>query len=279
MTSVAQGERPYSELLLALIAAFGARVALTIIASMRTSFRSRGDRKRQRDQVHVEIGNFKPEASRLIRLAIRESYLDGSAQASELLDGPEPRQVSKINEQAQELLYLNLYGVVVDAVDQIGRRVDDVFRREGLRQALSQLTNEVPESQAAKQLRERLEREGMVTFLDRSGRYWNLDRYARMAVRTTTAEAQNQAVVNQCLARGFDLVDVIGDKPCDHHPNRPEHPCVRLAGKTLSLTGATEGYEKLESIPPWHPNCQHALLPSVDGVDLILQRARERAVA
>lgn len=259
--------------LLALVAAFGLQLALAIRNALSGSLARRRDRTEHRRRVNEQIKDFNGKVRPLAEASIADAFRRGNGSAEGRLDKlPGQRRHSRINEQAIGILVDNLTGSLTDAATQIGRRADDVFRREGLRQALGQIDNELPESLAAKQMRERLEREGMVTFRDKAGRHWNLLSYARMVVRTTTAEAQNQGVAAQMMARGYDLVEIIGHKGCDHHPNDPNHPCVRLPGKILSLTGATPGYEKLESLPPWNPNCEHGILPAVEGVGALLDR-------
>jgi hypothetical protein len=262
-----------SELLLALVAAFAARLALAIREALNGSLARRRDRTAARAVLRREIGDFNDRVPRLVELTIADAFEDGNGRAEKRIgDLPERRKLSRINEQAIAVLVENLTGSLTDAATQIGRRADDVFRREGLRQALGQIADELPVSRAAEQLRERLEREGMVTFRDRAGRHWKLDAYARMVVRTVTAEARNQGVAAQMLARDFDLVEIIGHKNCNHHPGDPNHPCVRLPGKVLSLTGKTPGYEKLPSLPPWNPNCEHGILPAVEGVSRLLEQ-------
>lgn len=272
-------DSPHAQTLIATVAAFGARIAALIERALASVLRRR-DRRKLRSEVNGHISDFRVRVRPLAELVIREAHTNGNGDARGRIGHlPETQPISAINRQSIAVLVDNLTSSLDGAAVQIGRRADDVFRREGLRQALGQITDELPESEAAAQLRDRLVREGMSTFRDRSGRHWDLERYARMVVRTTTAEAHAQGVVAQMLSRGFDLVEVIGEGNCPHHPKNPDHPCRAYPGKVFSLTGATEGYPKLPSTPPWHPACRHSLLPAVEGVTALLDREREAVAA
>lgn len=88
-----------------------------------------------------------------------------------------------------------------------------------------------------------------------------LDSYAAMIARSTTAEATNQAVLRR-------VVDVNGDlvKMSTHFPTCPI--CFPLQGRVYSITGQTPGYPRLEvaysgGFANIHPNCKHRLLPYI----------------
>lgn len=150
----------------------------------------------------------------------------------------------------------------------VGRRFDDTFRHVGLQQAARQIERELPERAAADLMRRELMARGITAFVDRAGRRWRLENYSRMVIRTTTSEAANRGVADAVLTVGRDLVRINAPEGhhCTHHPTDPANPCRALEGKSVSLTGHTEGYPVLKALPPFHPNCQHGLAPAPEGV-------------
>lgn len=150
--------------------------------------------------------------------------------------------------EAIKLLQLNMSGNLRDAVTTVGRRVEDVYRREGLRSAALGLLQASTRKEASTQMVDALRAQGLKAFQDAAGRQWNLDTYARMVIRTTTREAVTTATGNRLSEQGIDLVEIsLSDKACPR--------CVAAyKGKTFSRTGATPGYPVLVKPPPLHPN-------------------------
>lgn len=185
---------------------------------------------------------------------------------------PPVNDVSKIKRDAVNMLADNVTNRLGEAAQTIGRRTDDVFRRHGLRAAAARaLSGEaLPLAYERDQLVRTLQDKGIRSFEDRAGRDWRLSTYATMVLKTTTSEAQQRAVINSMLARNLDLVDV---KHAEGHHKEDE--CTPYEGKTFSLTGNTPGYPVLDRIPPFHPNCDHFLMPSKHA--FVGREAREAA--
>jgi hypothetical protein len=142
-----------------------------------------------------------------------------------------------------------------DAAETVGRRVDDVFRREGLRHAALSLITGGTRRDASQALQDELVKQGVSAFTDRAGREWGLSTYTEMVIRTTTREAVSVGTKNRLLGNGQDLVEV------SKHNHEPD-ACTPYEGKTFSLTGATDGYPVLDTLPPFHPMCRHVLTPA-----------------
>lgn len=193
----------------------------------------------------------KPEAKRVVQI----SY-DKAQRA--VLKEPKIRAIDpsngfgRLHQEAVNMLADNLVETLGEASSTLGRRTNDSIRRHGLRTALEQAHSGTPRGLQTAALKRRLEKDGMTAFVDRRGHQWKLSTYAEMAVRTTTSEAQNQAVINVALSRGLDLVEV------DKHEHEAD-ACSPYDGKIFSLTGRTPGYPVLDRIPPFHPQCEHFL--------------------
>jgi hypothetical protein len=169
------------------------------------------------------------------------------------LAAKETEVLGAIDKQALALIQSNLKERLGAATTHVGRRVDDVFRKEALRLAAANLGDqEIPASDI---LQRRLVKQGITAFTDRKGRLWGLETYARMAVKTTTAEAVFHGTQTTMIGAGLDLVDVNSvTKPC--------HDCKKYDGKTFSLSGASRDYPFLDTVFPVHPECQHYIVVS-----------------
>ena len=138
----------------------------------------------------------------------------------------------------------------------IGRQSQDFLRKVGLKATSGVVFGSDTWQQAARNLTKELKANNFmhVKYKLKDGGYRNVPAkaYAQMVARTTTAEAHRLATSERIQAWGYDLVDVIG------HSRFPESPCIPYQGKTLSLSGKTEGYISLESARSNgynHPNC------------------------
>ncbi|OPX79371.1 MAG: Phage minor capsid protein 2 [Methanosaeta sp. PtaB.Bin039] len=109
--------------------------------------------------------------------------------------------------------------------------------------------------QVAKAYREKLAEKGVTGFKDAAGRDWDLRRYTEMVARTTTREVMIQGTANRLLEHGHDLAVIIGgvgSNTCE--------VCKAWVGRTVSLTGKTQGYPTLDDARAegfMHPNCTH----------------------
>lgn len=181
---------------------------------------------------------------------IVEAYRNGLV----IADGEFKGGFNSIHQEAVNVLVKNLVSRINDSLTHIGRNVDDIFRREALRESALGLIESGTRREVTERLKQTLIEEGKTSFIDAAGRHWNLDRYVAMAVRTTSREATTQATLMRFAERGVDLVTI------SEHPTSCDI-CKPYQGKTFSLTG-TRRYEKLDQFPPFHPNCRHVLLPA-----------------
>jgi Phage minor capsid protein 2 len=156
------------------------------------------------------------------------------------------------NISAADAIARALANPLARAIDQVGRSADDALRRAGLEAAGHAVITGAARHETAAVLLADLRHQGVTAFVDRAGRRWRLETYAAMVARTTTREAVTAGFMADYQARGGDLVTV-----SDHDTHTPL--CKLFEGKTYSLTGATDGYERIPMLPPFHPNCRHVL--------------------
>ena len=158
----------------------------------------------------------------------------------------------------------------------------------------SQLSNEINESvaeairekittgetlaQAQASIAQKLEQQGIRSVqIIRNGRPTNmqLEHYAAMVARSTTAEATNQAVLRRVVQVNGDLV-----KMTSHFPTC--EICFPLQGRVYSITGETPGYPRLETaysggFANIHPNCKHRILPYIPELKSPAEIAKDKA--
>ena len=207
----------------------------------------------QKAQVAKILDQLAARSRPLEEAAIRASYrgsvsaVDASINRSKAFSG--------VHTAAEGVLAANLAARLRHSREFVGRRVDDVFRQAALEEVGISVGAGTGQRELKADLIARLRREGKTGFVDRRGREWSLDTYAAMVARTTTREASSVGIRNRLIDHGFDLARV-----SEHRESCPI--CIPYQGNTYSLTGATEGYEMLEVLPPFHPNCRHVLLPA-----------------
>lgn len=171
---------------------------------------------------------------------------------------------SSLQKEALRILIENAVVDLGSALDTVGRRVEDVFRKEGLRAGRDRAAGD-EEVKVSKTMRERLIRQGVTSFIDASGRRWSLVDYTRMSVKTVTSEAQNRATELVLLERGFDVVEINSVlKPCK--------VCLPFNGEVVSLTGKVPGVMHLKKTPPFHPECRHFIFPNSRTIEEREQR-------
>ncbi len=144
----------------------------------------------------------------------------------------------------------------------IGRRIGDPYRNAALEQIGQGIIGGDTRRQVSAALTRSLVQSGVTDaltgFVDRSGRRWQLQTYTKMVARTTTRETVSVATANRLLEAGSDLIDI------SSHAHAADE-CTPYDGQTFSLNGDTPGYEVIDQLPPFHPNCIHVATPS--GVD------------
>ncbi len=103
-------------------------------------------------------------------------------------------------------------------------------------------------------LREQLANGQFVTI---NGRNYRPDYYADLVVRTRTREAVTHGSIGAMVEKGVDLVQIsVHEKPC-------LEICQALQGKVFSISGKDPDFPRLEQRPPFHPNCEHVVLPFI----------------
>lgn len=166
------------------------------------------------------------------------------------------------SEAASRALVHALSGNLSQADLRILRSADDIYRRVIANVTARGLADEFTRRAAAQAALDMFTDTGITGFTDMAGRNWSLTSYAEMACRTAVNSAARQGVFDELRAEGRDLVIVSGSPACCEM-------CAPWEGEVLSLDGMTSGYPTLaeaEAEGLYHPGCQHAASPYIEGL-------------
>lgn len=157
-----------------------------------------------------------------------------------------------------------------EAILQIRRQARDAYDRAVADAVARMLTGAGTRFEAARDAVLDLMRSGVTTFVDKSGRRWDLASYAEMATRTSAGNAMVTGNVDRLVDMGEDLVIV---------SNAPEECkiCRQFEGEVLSVSGNTRGrlsdgttvmgtVSEARREGLFHPNCRHSLSIYLPGV-------------
>jgi hypothetical protein len=175
-----------------------------------------------------------------------------------------------VHREAAQAIMDSMLTTMDAALAPIGRRVNDVFRREGVRAVARGIAAGRPRVEVSREIGERLLEAGRPTFVDKLGRQWPLDRYAEMVARTTTREAMTQGTINRLREHGLQLAQVSAhnaDDFCRYY----ENAIVSIGERSHPI------YPPVSAInggPPFHPRCVHSLTPFVERLATEDERKR-----
>lgn len=188
-----------------------------------------------------------------------------------------PPEFASVHQEALRVLIDDTNRTFVDLIQYTGRNIDDMIADANRQAIAAKLSSGSTVKQAAAILKEMLVERGISAFeYKRGGQtvYMQLDRYAAMVARSTTAEVQNQASLLQSQEIAGDLV-----KMTRHSPTCPI--CYPLQGRVYSISGKSEDYPKLKvaysgGYANIHPNCRHRVNPYVPALKSDKQIAADK---
>lgn len=227
------------------------------------------------NQILKQLGR---ETEGLPALAIPGGYENGREIADISIESTLPEVADNLvkadfaggaNLAAVEAMQLAVEQKLDDALQQVGRSAQDVFRRVGLEQVGTGIAGGLSRKETSQAIVKELTEEGVGAFIDRSGKTWKLDTYARMVARTTQREAMSLGTLDRLAQLGIDLVHV-----SDH--NTECEICKEFEDKVYSISGNSDKYPKLIELPPFHPNCKHVIGAARENLTELLEREEEQ---
>ena len=146
---------------------------------------------------------------------------------------------------------------------QVLRNSNDAYQQVMSNATTGLLSGTDTRIQASQKMLNEFASKGITSFVDKSGRNWDLSSYAEMCARTVSAHAALQGHIDRQIEVGEDLVKVssIGTT-CPI--------CQRWQGVVLSISGKSPKYHSLEEAKSsglFHPNCKHTLVMYIPELD------------
>lgn len=175
---------------------------------------------------------------------------------------PYPEIFSQINKDAVNLLIKNKLDDLNEACDFLSRRIKDEVRKVSLDTVTQKFLQGLTVKQAKQKLINNLIDNGIGAIKDKSGRVWQLDTYAQVVIRSTTAETQNTATIIQLKQNEFDLVKM------SYH-NSTCKICVVYENRVFSISGNDKRFPPLSIAfkgiyKSLHVSCKHRLMPYIE---------------
>lgn len=204
------------------------------------------------------VKDLDKETKAYLAVAVPQIYNDFRKESKDILKAGGIKAVNKftqIHTQAINNLkkeaYLNfansLVGITRDAEKTISRA-----RKEVIRNIIG--SGQIRGAEVAKEVSQELKRSGIVSLIDKGGKKWEIDTYAKMLTQNTLANTAREAQFNTAREYGFDLVQITSHGASDS--------CRFWEDKIVSLTGETKGYPTLSEVQAsgeiFHVNCRHS---------------------
>ncbi len=200
---------------------------------------------------------------------IPDNYDHASTVTANVLDAAGLRQSGTISARVVDKIMQDMVADMHNAIDGGINQVETLFRRtqqtalkeqeidRHLAQGLVQ-GGDIPHitDAIADDISEKI---GDGKLLEVNGKMYDPESYAELVARTRTREAQSQAAKDTIQSYGEDLI-MFSSHGSD------TQVCLDNGGESeevFSLSGDTPGYEIAGDLPPWHPNCQHVVIPVV----------------
>lgn len=183
--------------------------------------------------------------------------------------GMKPPDIGKMTSadfDAVSILQRNLNTDLTNAVDHVGRMMEDEIRQAGLQASLEKASSGQTVKQMQRNLIKTLEEKGIAAIEYMRGGtkcYMSLDAYAELVARSTVHEARNTANINLGARIGNDLV-----KMSSHFGSCPI--CEPYQGRVFSVSGTSQNYPALYDTPwssayqNFHPHCRHILTQYIE---------------
>lgn len=166
---------------------------------------------------------------------------------------------AQLHTDAIELLSDNIINNFAEVNNQVGRRIEDTIRDIGLTNTQMKFATGQTIRQLQNELIDNLVNTGLGGITDKRGRVIPFTTYAELLARSIVAETQNTSVMNVAKEHKKDLV-----KMTKH--NTACTVCQEYEGKIYSISGKSEKYPALKSIPGFnkgynniHPRCRHRI--------------------
>ncbi len=254
--------------------------ALNILSDGYAALGSRQRAKALLRQYHEVLTELRDESAAWISSNLPAAYHSGIEFGDEGIKGvqraginlgkPQKAVFAQVHREAVQAIVNEVQRTMDFAFAQIGRRVNDAFRKVGVQEVARGIAEGKTRLQVSREIKGRLLAEGKLKFTDRSGRDWDLDRYAEMVARTTTRQAMTIGTLNRLREDNIELAQVSAHNAADF--------CIYYENVIVYIGPEPNptSYPPLSAInggPPFHPNCAHVMTPFVISLATPEERA------
>lgn len=187
-----------------------------------------------------------------------------AGEAMTLVEAMRNVQFSMLQQRTSEAMVADTMNDLLAATQNTERRikqivrqvVGDVIRRNAMKRTdMYRNRREIFEGLTKAGLSEKVTKDGFVGIIDKAGRKWDVNRYAKMIAKTKLQQAHIEGVRTEGIKRGLDVAVISSHNAKDE--------CFQFEGMLISLNGLTEGLltyaELYRSNLIFHPNCQHSV--------------------
>jgi hypothetical protein len=182
--------------------------------------------------------------------------------------------VGLVNEERVRYIVQDAHDDLLAATQNVSRQIKAQVRDIVAQQTRAAALSTENERSVMKRVTANLH-EANIAIIDKAGRRWKLEDYARVVVRTKLGEAHREGAIEKGVAEGFDLARISAHGAKD--------ACRNFEGALVSMTGKTRGYRTVAELRAsglvFHPFCGHSIHPCNPRLlpDSVRQQAEEKA--
>jgi hypothetical protein len=233
------------------------------------------------NRVNAEVSKLKGQATQLAGEALTDAIKKGTAigDAQATAAGLRPAghlsgDFSVINHDAVRVLAQDTVGDLHKAADSMGKTAASALRRMAATGVTNAQVNDILAGKAViegqpaaaiRALRDELQKvhgETVVIQGKNGPIEFDTGYYAKLVAVTKTREAVVKGTNDRLQQRGIDLVKIVG--------RNSVHFCTAFLGHVYSLSGTSDKYPALSSLPnggpPFHPQCSKSTAPFIEGL-------------
>ncbi len=237
-------------------------------------------------QIDYILQKSNTEIQRTVEELILESFRNGQGgllyavgEYSSLSHATQGVAFSMLAKQTVDAMVADTFADLLTATEHTSKKLKRIVRqtvaeqmRIGIiKQSGRRLMSKAITDQLTKQgFTKKIDDDGFVGIIDRSGRKWKLDTYSRMVVRTKLTQAHSEGMKTQGIESNIDLAVISSHGAKDS--------CANYEGLVVSMNGLTAGYKTVEELRKsnkiFHPNCEHTFYP-IRNLDVLSDKERE----
>jgi len=228
--------------------------------------------KQQKTKILKIVSDLQTGSAPIVAESVRSGYIEGGRRTSNWIKafvGSNDTNFSQADKKAVETLAALTISRLENANSTMVKRAEDVLRAAALEDIAAINVSGPRFEVAADELQQAFDRAGMTVagaadeatgitprLIEINGRNYNAAKYAELVVRTESRNAHSLSTLQRMQENNLDKIQITS------HSSTCEI-CAEYDGNVYSATGQTQGLDTLSEYPPFHPNCQHLITPTL----------------